>query len=272
MGRITEGLLFTLLGCLISATLFWGLGNNTQPSPKLSNTNNAVPTPTNEPDQTTIKDLQQTIVDLQQQLQWEQDNSIALDYELQLLEDLLEDTQSSNSAPATPRKAKAGEIWFDKERLLALGIPAADIELIKASHNQAELDKLSLRNKTARDPKRRRTLYRDIKTIDTQLRADLGEQNYDRMLFASGKRNRVEVTDVLAGSAADATTIQKGDLIISYGGERIYEAANLYQSTAKGEIGETTLVEVQRGDEIVSVYVPRGPLGTRFRPVSREPQ
>ncbi|WP_157118027.1 PDZ domain-containing protein [Oceanicoccus sagamiensis] len=270
MGIVTQRIIYTLLGGLISAGLVLTLTEPPQPATPAASTNTAPPLADNV-ENTDITQLQQTIAKLQQQLHFEQENTAALDYELQLLEDLLADASSPTPPRPTNRKNRAAETWFDESRLLALNVDPADIETIKTLHNQAELEKLELRNKAARDAKLRRSLYRELKTIDSNLRQQLGEQNYDRMLFASGKRNRVEVTDILTGSAANSTGIQKGDLIISYGGERIYEPANLYQSTAGGDVGEMTLVEIQRGEEVLTVYVPRGPLGTRFKPIVKNP-
>ncbi len=265
---VTQPVLFALLGAVIASAVIWGLQDTKQPA--LATVEFPATTADTQKDESTsIEELQQTINQLQQQLKLEQDNSAALDYELQLLEDLLAD---ANSPTPMKKPSRPGETWFDENRLLALDIDPNEIETIKALHNQAELEKLSLRNRTARDPKLRRSLYRELKRIDAELRNALGEENYDRMLYGSGKNNRVEVTDVLKGSEANTIGIQKGDLIISYGGERIYEPTNLYQNTAKGEIGETTAVEIQRGEDILTVYVPRGPLGTRFKPITQKPK
>ena len=222
-----------------------------------------------------IDDSQQTIASLEQQLRAERDARGALEYELQLLEDLLAGTTlsaiSTSNKPATINHQQ-NEMWFDEQRLSTLNIDPSAIETIKEQFNKAELDKLTLRNNALRDKKNRSKLYKQLKDIEVNLRANLGEQDYDRMLYAAGRNNRVEVTDTLAGSAAAQTGIQKGDLILSYGGESIYDPSSLYINTSKGEMGEMIAIELQRDGEVITAYVPRGPLGTRFKPVKSAPQ
>ena len=58
---------------------------------------------------------------------------------------------------------------------------------------------------------------------------------------------------------------------ISYDGEKIYNASGLLRATSKGQAGEMISLEVQRNNERVTLYIPRGPMGTRLKPSSGAP-
>ncbi|WP_101757019.1 PDZ domain-containing protein [Oceanicoccus sp. KOV_DT_Chl] len=222
--------------------------------------------------------LQQTVIDLKRQLTAEQQIREALEYELQLMEDLLADIDRNTTPPEkTVTENSPRELWFNQQRLLDLGINPAAINIIKELSNRAELEKLELQNRVARTTKDREgrieagKLYAQIRAIDSKLRADLGEVNYDRMLYAYKQKNRVAVSDILPDSPAAAVGIQAGDLILSYAGEKILNPQSLYQKTRQGQAGEMINVEIQRGEEVLSLYLARGILGARLKPTTGKP-
>ncbi len=95
-----------------------------------------------------------------------------------------------------------------------------------------------------------------------QLRSELGDDAYDRYLYASGRPNRVRVRRVMVGSAAAQAGIAEGDVLLSYDGERLFGFDDLRTASYQGEPGDTVLLEVRRDDGTVSqMIVTRGPMG-----------
>ncbi|MBL1292316.1 MAG: PDZ domain-containing protein [Thiotrichales bacterium] len=101
---------------------------------------------------------------------------------------------------------------------------------------------------------------------------ELGEDTYERYLYATGQSNSVSVFSVIRKSPAESSGIEGGDVIYRYAGDRIYDSFDLRNATSEGEAGETVAVEVLRDDAIVQLYVPRGPLGVQLESVSLKPE
>jgi S1-C subfamily serine protease len=99
-----------------------------------------------------------------------------------------------------------------------------------------------------------------------------GDEVYDRFLYAYGNPNRVRVTEVYAGSAAELVGIEIGDIILSYAATNIYSMADLRSATAQGESGEPVLVVAQRNGLAHYFNVPRGPLGIGMGTLRQLPQ
>jgi membrane-associated protease RseP (regulator of RpoE activity) len=94
------------------------------------------------------------------------------------------------------------------------------------------------------------------------LRNELGDDTYDRYLFASGRPNRVRVRGVMEGSAAEMAGLSGGDIVISYGSKRVFNFDDLRRLSYQGQPGESVVMEVRGADGSISQLVmPRGPLG-----------
>ncbi|NOX27732.1 MAG: PDZ domain-containing protein [Gammaproteobacteria bacterium] len=101
---------------------------------------------------------------------------------------------------------------------------------------------------------------------------ELGEDTYERYLYATGQSNSVSVSSVIRKSPAESSGIEGGDVIYRYAGDRIYDSFDLRNATSEGEAGETVAVEVLRDEAIIELYVPRGPLGVQLESVSLKPE
>jgi hypothetical protein len=98
--------------------------------------------------------------------------------------------------------------------------------------------------------------------VQERLREDLGDDAYDRYLYASGGSNRVRIREVMRGSAAEAAGLANGDILLSYDNQRIFSFDDLRRSSYAGEPGDTVVLEVRRADNSVSqLIIPRGPMG-----------
>jgi hypothetical protein len=94
-----------------------------------------------------------------------------------------------------------------------------------------------------------------------QLRKEIGDAEYEKLLTGMGQPTSVQVMDVLASSAAEKAGLKPGDQILSYAGTRVYDMNALNQLTFQGTAGEQVSVEVKRDGQTVQLQVPRGVLG-----------
>jgi len=97
--------------------------------------------------------------------------------------------------------------------------------------------------------------------VQRALRAELGDEDYERYLRGSGRPTEVQVLDVLASSAAERAGLQPGDQVVSYAGTRVFDMRELNALSREGNPGETVIMEVRRNGRIEQVPVPRGVLG-----------
>src|SRR4029453_6300966 len=152
---------------------------------------------------------------------------------------------------------------------LEAGFDPARAEYVKQLQDDLQLQRLYVRDQAEREGWIRSPRYREameaIQQREEGLVQDLGEADYDRYLYSTGRPNRVLVGDVLANGPAQQAGIQVGDAILSYGGERIFEAGSLVTATREGTSGMSTAVEIERDGQTQVVYVPRGPLGINLR-------
>lgn len=95
----------------------------------------------------------------------------------------------------------------------------------------------------------------------TALRTELGEQDYERFLTATGRSTSVNIMGVLASSPAERAGLQPGDEIVAYNGQRVFDVAELNELTLGGTMGESVVVDVRRNGQSMQLVMPRGPLG-----------
>lgn len=179
-----------------------------------------------------------------------------------------EDTEPER--PARPRNADER-----REALVSAGVDAGLADDIVWQEGQVELDRLALRDLATREgwlgTKRYRDELNQIGTDRRPIREEIGDASYDRFLYTTGEDNRVQISSVIPGSAAEAAGFQDGDLVESYAGERVFRFSELRDATTDGESGELVAVRLRRGGRVVDVWVPRGPLGVRLDMSRAEP-
>lgn len=163
--------------------------------------------------------------------------------------------------------------WFDESALIERGLPPQEITRLRERFEAAEMEELLLRDQAAREGwARRPRLFEELRQIRMGLRQEIGNDSYDLMLYATGRNNRVILTDVLATSPALEAGLQSGDVILRYGGQRVFSASDLRRQTREDKAGATVALDVMRDGEELRVYLPRGPLGVRLRPTRRSPE
>lgn len=95
----------------------------------------------------------------------------------------------------------------------------------------------------------------------TLLRAEIGDDSYERYLEAQGMPTAVQITQVLEGSPGNDAGLQPGDDIVSYNGERVFTIDDIRQLTLQGTAGEDVVIEIDRDGVRMQLNLPRGPVG-----------
>jgi hypothetical protein len=175
------------------------------------------------------------------------------------------------SAPDPPRASSR----LGDEALLDAGFTRSEVAAFRTRMDDIQLERLYLRDRAAREGwLATRRYMEERRALDDQLsgaREEFGDELYDWAMYSTGRANRVQVTEVMEGSAAAEAGLAPGDVIYSYADRRIFSGGELRGETAAGTAGETTPIDVVRDGESLRVYVPRGPLGIIFEPSSQEP-
>jgi hypothetical protein len=175
------------------------------------------------------------------------------------------------SAPDDPRASSR----LGDEELLDAGFTRSEVAAFRDRMDDIRLERLYLRDRAAREGwLATRRYMEESRALDDQLsgtREEFGDELYDWAMYSTGRANRVQVTEVMEGSAAAEAGLAPGDVIYSYADRRIFSGGELRDETTAGTAGETTPVDVVRDGESLRVYVPRGPLGIIIEPSSQEP-
>jgi hypothetical protein len=167
-------------------------------------------------------------------------------------------------APVPPR--------FDEAALVAAGLDPTDAARLRDRWMRFETDKLNLTYQATREGWLMSPRYRqELQDLDRGLRQELGDRDYEGMLYATGEPNRLVAREVLDGSMASEAGIVVGDIILGYDGIRLFRPTELLLATAAGEPGEQVRLEIVREGEPLSLYVRRGPLGVMLESVSEPP-
>jgi hypothetical protein len=178
-----------------------------------------------------------------------------------------------SSAPAAPPVDYS--VSPMERALAAAGLDAETAADIKYRQDELVMSEMYLRDQATReqwmDTPRFREEMAKIDAQRTSVRDEIGDDAYDRYLFALGQTNRVRVDDVLAESPAAGVGLQSGDMIIRYGDARLFAPRDLVDQTHGGSLGETVRLEVSRNGERFEVEVPRGPLGLRVNAIQDKP-
>lgn len=185
--------------------------------------------------------------------------------------------QNPHQLPAsmvdTPVTAMSRPLTSDA--LVRAGLDNATAEDIVRRRNQLELDKLELRDAAVRGGYLGTERYMDelqeLIESGTSIRDELGDDRYDRYLFANGQTNRIRVASVMLGSAAEQSGIAEGDLILAYDDQRLFEYTELQNATSQGDRDEFVSVTIVRDDSEQTLWVPRGPLGIRLSMTRLDP-
>jgi hypothetical protein len=158
-----------------------------------------------------------------------------------------------------------------RAELIDAGLDPFVVDEITTLRDELQLQRLELRDQATREGWLDSDRFRDAISAlgaDSQLKASLGDDAFDRLLLAEGRDNRIRVDSVIAGSAADLAGVQAGDVIYRYADARIFTFGDLRGGTTGGERDEPVALQIFRGGEQIDLVIPRGPLGVTISGVS----
>jgi len=196
--------------------------------------------------------------------------------ELQTLAQRFDKLESAERNDRNRRLAQNERRRIDTAALVSAGINIGDAELIAQQWNQQEMDMLYLRDQAARegwlDTAEFRQSAQDIRQGLDSLWQDLDSSAYDRFLYATGRPNRVQISNVIDSSPGQSIGLQAGDIVLNYGGSPIYSGQDLQSATTSGVPDETVIMQIIRDDALIELSIPRGPIGISMAPISVQPQ
>jgi len=154
---------------------------------------------------------------------------------------------------------------YSLDNLIKGGIDPLLAEDIVRRKNSIELKRLALQDRATREGYLNTQQYYDeleaINRDDVSLREELGDDRYDEYLYNSKQNNRIRISSVMLGSAAEQAGIQSGDVVLSYDNTRMFNWQELKDATSEGQLGEYVSISIYRDGQIYSFSVPRGALG-----------
>ncbi len=209
--------------------------------------------------------LQERIVELENQL-----------VKLQLIVASLGNDEHDAEEEPEERAVVEKENEPDREaQLVAVGMEPLQAKLIMRYLGEIEMERLYLQDRATREGWMGTSRYREeflvLRQREKNIRQEFGDNDYDLYLFGSEQKNRVVIQSVIAGSPASEAGIQVGDIAYSYAGSRLFAVHDLKTATTEGSAGELVAVEIVRDSDIITVYLPRGPMGVRLKSESMRP-
>lgn len=182
----------------------------------------------------------------------------------------------SAGEPSSMEAGASEDTGLNEAALVAAGIDAQLASSIVGRQAAVEMKRLELRDEAIRDEwfgtQRYFEALEDINAATSSLREEIGDQAYDRYLYAIGEDNRIFVTSVIPGSPAEQAGVRSGDVLLNYAGREVFSGGELQSETSAGQRGEPVTVRVRRNDSIIELLLPRGPMGVRLDSARLRPQ
>jgi predicted metalloprotease with PDZ domain len=180
---------------------------------------------------------------------------------------------TDGAAPLAREEADPDD--FAREKLDEFGYRPHDIDALRDAwrESQATLDERLAAIDPGLSPLQTRQQERDIKQeVMDELLEDLGNQDYDALLYALGESNRLGITWVPPGSPQQSYGLQMGDEVLSVGGIRFESSFDyLHWLRDEEQTGEPLPVQILRDGKLVVIDVPNGDIGRALKGVSGPP-
>ncbi len=144
------------------------------------------------------------------------------------------------------------------DRLVEAGFPVSQAEWIVQREAELQMEMLQARYEAMRGQESPRFFG---SAPDNELRAELGEADYERYLAANGRSTSVGIGRVIPNSPAQVAGLQPGDQIVRYDGERVFSMMDVASRIMQGQTEGNVIVDIVRDGAPMQLVLPRGPLG-----------
>lgn len=162
-----------------------------------------------------------------------------------------------------------------EDRLAAAGITPQQQAFIRGLQADSQMAAIELDDRARREGWLNTPRYfkeaQELSSGSAAIRGVLGDEVYDRYLFASGLPNRLTVGMIIESSPAQKAGFQRGDVILRYAGERVFSNEQLVGLRSSGVRGEPVTVEILRDGRRMQLTMPRGPMGLSGAPTTVDP-
>jgi hypothetical protein len=185
-----------------------------------------------------------------------------------------EDSPADAAEPSDAPPGGAGQTpWFRGERLTELGASPDEIERLEAMASDSTMRSIELSHRATREGWFRTPRYwTEVARLEAAVRGEVGDADFDLMLWATGRPNRIVIADLLPDAPGRRAGLQPGDVVVRYGGTAIFRGDDLRAAAAAGNPSDWVEVEVLRNGEPVRLDVPGGPIGATLNPTRVRPE
>lgn len=213
-----------------------------------------------------IRALEQAVIEERQARQLLEDEILFLNREIERLDAASpgsEERQVAGRRPAVRESISTRRLASDQskiqiDRLVEAGFPIDQAEWIVRREAELRMEALRARYEAMRNSDDPRFFGL---MPESDLRAELGEADYERYLAANGRSTVVSIGNVLPNSPAHSAGLRPGDQIVRYDGERVFSMMDVASRIMEGGSDGNVVVDIVRGDLPMQLVVPRGPLG-----------
>lgn len=149
---------------------------------------------------------------------------------------------------------------YRREQLIEAGFLPSQANLIARREAELRMEEIEARFEAERSGDIG-AYWRNRNDMNDTLRKELGDEDYERYLSASGQPTTIQISSVIEFSPAQTAGLQTGDEIVRYDGERVFSLSDLSRQAAAGQRGENVVVDIVRNGTPMQIVLPRGPLG-----------
>jgi C-terminal processing protease CtpA/Prc len=171
--------------------------------------------------------------------------------------------------------SNAESVTSVEERMVAAGFTMDQQEQLRRREAEAVMEQIQLDDRARREgwfgTPRYYSEFEQLASGAEVLRNELGDDGYDRYLYANRRPNRIAVASVIQTSPAEQAGLRAGDVITRYGGDRIFATEQLSSLRSSGDPGAPVVVEIIRDGQPMQITMPRGPMGITTQPSVADP-
>ena len=200
-----------------------------------------------------------------------------LEVEILLLREDIEQRNAESSEPSEPnepvfsaeeerreafraRRFGVRSTQDQVDRLVEAGFPADQAAWIVQREAELQMERLQARYDAMRGNEGQVFVGQGF-SQSNELRAELGDADYERFLAANGRPTSVGIGNVIPNSPAQNAGLQPGDEIVRYDGERVFSMMDMAGRIMQGEKEGNVVVDIVRDGVPMQLVLPRGPLG-----------